>query len=86
MAHLPAPAPVAAALVLILFLGATGTIVAGGETDSMKADPASATTEPAAEAAAGETQRPIRTRRGERRGERGTELLRKETLQPLLGP
>jgi hypothetical protein len=83
-APLPAPAPVAAALALILFLGATGTIVAGGDTDSMEAEPASATGEPAAEA--GEKQRPVRTRRGERRAERGAKLLRDETLQPLLGP
>ena len=83
-APLPAPAPVAAALALILFLGGAGTIVAGGDTDSMKADPATAG--PAAEAEAGEKQRPIRTRRGERRTGRGTKLLRDETLQPLLGP
>ena len=85
---LPSPAAVAAVLVLVLFAGGAATIVAGGDTDPMEADPASATSEPAVEAQARDKQQPIRTRPGERRAARrgDTRLLDDETLQPLLGP
>lgn len=82
---LPSPAAVAAVLVLVLFAGGAATILAGGDTDPMEADPASATAEPAAGAQAGAKQRPIRTRRSERRAER-SRLLGNKALQPLLGP
>jgi hypothetical protein len=82
-APLPAPAAVAAALVLVLFAGGASTILAGGDAERMEADPAAATGEPAAEA--GERQRPVRTRRAERRA-RESRLLRDKTVQPLLAP
>ena len=81
------PAAVAAVLVLVLFAGGASTILAGGETEPMEADPAAATPEP--EAKAGETQKPLRTRRAERRAEREareSRLLRDKTVQPLLAP
>src|SRR5688500_6741444 len=82
---LPSPAAVAAVLALVLFAGGAATILAGGETDPMEADPASARGEPAVEAKADEKQQPARARRGERRsGE--PRLLRDKTLQPLLAP
>ena len=68
---------------LVLFAGGTSTILAGGGTERMEADPAAATGEPAAEA--GEKQRPVRTRRAERRA-RESRLLRDKTVQPLLAP
>ena len=82
---LPSPAAVAAVLALGLFAGGAATVLAGGDTDPMDADPASATGEPAVEAKADEKQRPVRTRRGERRSG-DARLLRDKTLQPLLAP
>jgi hypothetical protein len=84
---LPSPAATAAVLVLLLFTGLAGTIVAGGETDPMEADPAAATGEPAAKADG--QQQPLRTRRAERRAERRASearVLRDKALQPLLAP
>jgi hypothetical protein len=83
---LPAPAAVAAVLVLVLFAGAAGTILAGGETDPMEADPASATGERAIEADAGEKQRPATARRQAQRGPADAPLLRDTTVHPLLAP
>jgi len=81
---LPFPAPAAtAALVLAVFVGAAGTMLAGGGTDSMEAAPtthAPAQTDASQRAEVQQDRRPRRLHWGR------TRVLHEKTLEPLLAP
>jgi len=78
------PAPAAtAAIVLAVFVGAAGTMLAGGGTESMKAAPTArepAQTDASQRAEVRQDRRPRRLHWGP------TRLLREKTLKPLLAP
>ena len=82
--HIPVPAPAASAVVVAaVFVGAGGTMLAGGGTESMEAAPSSARSA----AAAAEERAELRNQGKQRERRSGTaEVLRKPALEPLLAP